>query len=149
MPIPLRENCDPNKPEEAFLWALVGLPGQQRAPLTVHPDVLRKWSKHLWELGFRHYPDLQANEYHPPARGVGQWFEGAGRWLPTGTPRVARSTAPNLTELTAHESALIIEQLRANGDLDHLVDPAELPGNTAAEGTAAPDRDADAEGDAS
>lgn len=136
MAIPLHENLDPTKPEEAFLWALVGLPGQQRAPLMVHPDVLRKWSKHLWELGFRHYPDLQVNEYHPPARGHGQWLNGSGDWLPKGTPRAAHSTAPNMTELTHHERARIIEQLRVNGDLDHLAELLELPAATASEGHA-------------
>ncbi|WP_225725453.1 MULTISPECIES: DUF2744 domain-containing protein [unclassified Nocardia] len=133
MTIPLHENCNPNKPDEAFLWALVCLPGQQRAPLTVHPDVLRKWSKHLWELGFRHYPELQTKEYHPPAGGVGQWLNGPGQWLPKGTPKAAHSTAPNMADLTAHERARIIEQLRANGDLAHLVNPAELSRGTASE----------------
>ncbi|MFE3984781.1 DUF2744 domain-containing protein [Nocardia tengchongensis] len=140
MAIPLYQNCDQSKPEEAFIWALVGLPGQQRAPLVVHPDVLRKWSKHLWELGVRHYPDLQTKEYHHPARGAGQWMNGAGQWQPTGTPMPAHSTAPNMAELTAHERARMIEQLRANGDLEHLVDPRELPVSTASESYADDDR---------
>lgn len=140
MAIPLHENSDPSKPEDAFTWALVGLPGQRRAPLMVHPDVLRKWSKHLWELGFRHYPDLQTKEYHHPPRGAGQWLGGAGDWLPIGTPRAAHSTAPNMAELTAHERARIIEALRANGDLAHLVDPRELPDGTASESYADDDR---------
>ncbi|MFJ4652691.1 DUF2744 domain-containing protein [Nocardia sp. NPDC088792] len=136
MAIPVQENCDPNKPEEALLWALVGLPGQQQAPLMVHPDVLRKWSKHLWELGFRHYPDLQTTEYHPPARGADQWLNGAGQWVPVGTPKAAHVTAPNMAELTRHERARIIEQLYANGDLSHLIDLRELPVSTASENNA-------------
>lgn len=69
MPIPLHEDCDPDDPYEAFVWALVGLPGPRNSPLLVHPDVLRQWSKHLWDLGFRHYPDEQTKQFHPPARG--------------------------------------------------------------------------------
>lgn len=135
MAIPLHEHSNPNKPDEAFLWALVGLPGQQRAPLMVHPDVLRKWSKHLWDLGFRHYPELQTKEYHPPARGIDQWFNGSGDWLPAGTPKAAHSTAPNMAELTVHERGRIIEALHANGDLAHLVERSALPGEHAVEGT--------------
>ncbi|MEU2033588.1 phage gene 29 protein family protein [Nocardia amamiensis] len=138
MPIPLHEDCDPNDPHEAFTWALVGLPGPRNSPLLVHPDVLRKWSKHLWDLGFRHYPEEQTKEYHPPARGVTHWLNGAGRWAEKGTPPPPEASAPDVAQLTPDERANLVEQLRESGELRHLVDVRELDANHATVGTADP-----------
>lgn len=136
MPIPLREDCNPEDPHEAFLWALVGLPGPRNSPLLVHPDVLRQWSKHLWDLGFRHDPDEQVKEYHPPARGVTHWLNGAGQWAPKDAPRPPESSAPDISELTPDERAYLVEQLRESGELKHLVDRRALAPNHATIGTA-------------
>ncbi|WP_037084585.1 DUF2744 domain-containing protein [Prescottella equi] len=51
--LPTRENCDPNNPEEAFLWMFVGLPGVNGASMIMGPDYYRQISKQLWELGAR------------------------------------------------------------------------------------------------
>ncbi|UVT24982.1 DUF2744 domain-containing protein [Rhodococcus pyridinivorans] len=51
--LPTRENCDPNNPEEAFLWMFVGLPGVNGASMIMGPDYYRQVSKQLWELGAR------------------------------------------------------------------------------------------------
>ncbi|MFX0581179.1 phage gene 29 protein family protein [Nocardia nepalensis] len=132
MSIPLYDDCDPDDPHEAFTWALVGLPGPRNAPLMVHPDVLRQWSKHLWDLGFRHDPQVQTKEYHSPARGVTHWLNGSGRWVPAGTPQPPQASAPDMSQLTAEERAHVVAQLRESGDLAHLVDMRELPVNLAA-----------------
>lgn len=121
MSIPQQHECDPNNPEDAFTWALVGLPGPKNAPMIVHPMVLRQWSKHLWDLGFRHYPEEQTKEYHPPVRGTHHWLNAAGSWVEKGTPRPARVTAPNVAALTPEERADLVEQLHHHGDLSHLV----------------------------
>ncbi|PXX52631.1 uncharacterized protein DUF2744 [Nocardia tenerifensis] len=131
MTIPSLDQCNPDDPNEAFVWALVGLPGPQNSPLLVHPDVLRQWSKHLWDLGFRHYPDEQTKEYHPPARGLTHWLNGSGQWAEKGAPRPAESSAPDVSELTPDERAHLVEQLRESGELKHLVDPRELDLNVA------------------
>ncbi|WP_405166716.1 DUF2744 domain-containing protein [Nocardia sp. NBC_01499] len=136
MSIPLHEQCNPDDPHEAFVWALVGLPGPQNSPLLVHPDVLRQWSKHLWDLGFRHCTDEQTKEYHPPARGVTHWLNGAGQWAAKGAPRAPETSAPDVTELTQEERAHLVEQLRESGELKHLVDPRELDLNYAKIGAA-------------
>ncbi|MFB7719330.1 DUF2744 domain-containing protein [Nocardia sp. NPDC056100] len=133
--IPLHEDCDPDNPSDAFIWALVGLPGPRNSPLLVHPDVLRKWSKHLWDLGFRHYPEHQSKEYHPPARGVTHWLNGAGQWADKGTPRPPETTAPDVAQLTTDERAHLVEQLRESGELKHLVDPRDLDLNHARVGS--------------
>ncbi len=135
MSIPMYEECNQNDPYDAFTWALVGLPGPRNAPLLVHPDVLRQWSKHLWDLGFRHYPDEQTKEFHPPARGVTHWLNGSGRWAPAGSERAPEATVPDMTQLTQDERADIVRQLRETGELRHLVDPRELPANVAVIGT--------------
>ncbi|MFC9994581.1 DUF2744 domain-containing protein [Nocardia sp. NPDC127526] len=137
MAIPLHEDCDPNDPYQAFVWALVGLPGPHNSPLLVHPDVLRQWSKHLWDLGFRHDPEQQTKEYHPPARGVTHWLNGSGQWAAKGAPRPPESSAPDITELTPDERMHLAQQLRESGELGHLVDPRELDLNQARIGTAA------------
>lgn len=134
MPIPLRENCDPNNPEEAFMWAFVGLPGPKNAALLVHPDTLRQWSKHLWDLGFRHYPEDQQIEYHPPTAGQDHWLAGGGgRWVPKGTPRSPQASAPDMSQLTAAERAAVVAQLQGMGALGHLVDRRALEDTNRAE----------------
>ncbi|WP_330185014.1 DUF2744 domain-containing protein [Nocardia sp. NBC_01503] len=122
MSIPLHEHCDQDTPEEAFVWALIGLPGPRNSPLMVHPETLGEWSKHLWDLGFRHAPEDQTKEYHPPARGHHHWLNGLGQWLPQGTDRVVVPDLPDVTAMTAEERAHVVRQLRDHGDLAHLVD---------------------------
>ena len=51
--LPTRENCDPNNPEEAFLWMFVGLPGVNGASMIMGPDYYRQVSRQIWELGGR------------------------------------------------------------------------------------------------
>ncbi|MBH0775020.1 phage gene 29 protein family protein [Nocardia bovistercoris] len=136
MPIPLHEDCDPDDPYEAFVWALVGLPGPRNSPLLVHPDVLRQWSKHLWDLGFRHYPDEQTKQFHPPARGVTHWLNGAGQWAEMGAQRPPETTAPDVTQLTPDERAYLVRQLRESGELKHLVDARDLDSDHARVGSA-------------
>ncbi|MEU4648153.1 MULTISPECIES: phage gene 29 protein family protein [Nocardia] len=121
MSIPQQHECDPNNPEEAISWAFVGLPGPKNAPMIVHPMVLKQWSKHLWDLGFRHHPDEQTKEYHPPIRGHHHWLNSAGTWVEKGTPQPARITAPDVGMLTQQERADLVSQLREHGDLNHLL----------------------------
>ncbi|MBF6356518.1 DUF2744 domain-containing protein [Nocardia higoensis] len=139
MSIPLYEECNPDDPYDAFVWALVGLPGPRNSPLLVHPDVLRQWSKHLWDLGFRHHSDQQLREYIPPARGVTHWLNGSGQWAEKGAVRPPETSAPDVSQLTPDERAHLIEQLRESGELKHLVDARELDRNHAEVGSAAPD----------
>jgi len=127
MHIPLQEHQDPEDPETALLWALVGLPGPRTSPMLLSPKILRKWSKHLWDAGLRHHPEEQTHEYHPPARGPGHWLNGAGRWVEKGTvERAARITAPDITVFTPEERANLVSQLHAHGELKHLIDKRDI-----------------------
>jgi hypothetical protein len=125
--IPLQEHQNPDNPQEHFLWALVGLPGPKGAPMLLSPKILRKWSEHLWNAGFRHLPDQQSHEYHPPARGQQHWLNGAGRWVEKGTvPPAQRITAPDITGFTPEERRDLVQQLQAHGELKHLVDRQQI-----------------------
>jgi len=62
---PLRENCNPNNPYEAFLWMLV--------------------SKRLWDLGAR--PTEQpVLKYRKPSNMDANWMTSPGDWVPADTP---------------------------------------------------------------
>ena len=50
---PTRENCNPDNPEEAFLWMFVALPHVKGGPLMMPVEFYRLVSKRLWELGAR------------------------------------------------------------------------------------------------
>lgn len=84
MSIPLQSNLDPDKPDEHALWALVNMGANAGAPLILPEPVLRSWSEHLWRCGFRHQPELQEIDYHPPAEDASVLEAGAGRWVSRG-----------------------------------------------------------------
>ncbi|MBV7294935.1 DUF2744 domain-containing protein [Corynebacterium sp. TAE3-ERU12] len=75
--VPDQDKCDPESPDEHLLWALMGLPGPGATAVMLVPEpALRQWSKHLWECGFRHHPELQTRRYEPPSdplSGGGEW----------------------------------------------------------------------------
>ncbi|MFR9750498.1 DUF2744 domain-containing protein [Nocardia sp. 004] len=135
MPLPLQHECDPNDPEQAFLWALIGLPGPRNGPLLVPQQVLGKWSKHLWDLGFRHHPEEQTLEYHPSVPGGEHWLAQSGNWVPVGTPKPAAMTAPSVTDLSLDERRELVRQLQASGELAHLIDRRDLAPDVAHDGT--------------
>ncbi|MFC4126445.1 phage gene 29 protein family protein [Nocardia rhizosphaerae] len=117
MPLPLQHECNPNDPEDAFLWALVGLPGPRNGPLLVPQQVLGKWSKHLWDLGFRHHPEEQTLEYHPADPAGEHWLAQSGNWVPVGTPRPVRESVPTIRDLPVAARRELVRQLREAGDL--------------------------------
>jgi hypothetical protein len=133
MPIPQQHECNPDVPAEAFVWALVGLPGPRNGPLLVPPQVLEKWSEHLWQVGLRHHPEHQTREYHP-APGGEHWLGQTGQWVPTGTPKPPELTMPSVADLTVAERRHLVDQLRESGELAHLVDRRELEPDHATEG---------------
>lgn len=113
--IPLQSECDVLSPEEHALWALVGLPGPgKNAPMVLPPSVLRQWSQHLWECGFRHTPELQEKKYVPPSS-ASNWLAGsAGRWVSIFTVLPAEDTAPDISSLSMDEKRVLLEKLSAD-----------------------------------
>lgn len=81
---PLRENCDPNDPEECFLWMFAALPGQNGGQFIMPIDYFRKVSQRLWELGVRPVEEPLL-EYVPPSASEPNWATSAGRWVEAGS----------------------------------------------------------------
>lgn len=111
---PTRENCDPNNPEEAFLWMFAALPGVKGAPLLMPVAYYRLISKRLWELGCRpaEEPTL---EWVAPTANEPNWITSPGRWVPAGTtPRrsesdIARESIERMTMQQRHELLQALE----------------------------------------
>lgn len=110
MDFPLRENCDPNNPEEAFLWMLVALPQQNGGQLVMPVTYLRQVSRRLWDCGARPAAEPTIRYVRPPGNGP-HWLTNPGTWLPrtadepAGRPGVhdfvAALTAEHRAELLA------------------------------------------------
>ena len=118
---PLKENCDPNDPEEAFLYQLVGPPGMKGAPLPFPVKYLRMVSRRLWDTGARPGIGPELIEYHRPRLGDSNVLFAAGEWKPAGQPKEP------VVELEMKDLPLEIrrraaQQLLENGDF-----PAPAP----------------------
>lgn len=75
-----QEDMDMKNPEEHFLWALMGLPGPDATAMMLLPaPVLRTWSRHLYNCGFRHHPEHQTITYRTPL----DTLTPGGGWTPT------------------------------------------------------------------
>ena len=105
---PTRDNCDPNNPEEAFLWCFAALPYVTGGPLLMPTDFWRVVSKHLWELGVRPAAE-PLKQWVPPTSSEPNMWTSPGRWVPAGqAPKaddaaarkaVERMSLPQRTEL--------------------------------------------------
>ncbi|MFG1796683.1 DUF2744 domain-containing protein [Nocardia sp. NPDC049149] len=82
---PIRDNCDPTDPEEAFLWMLVGLPGLKGAPLLLPVQHLRAVSRRLWDCGARPVGE-PVIKYRPPRAGDPHWLLSPGTWTDINDP---------------------------------------------------------------
>ncbi|GAA5086969.1 phage gene 29 protein family protein [Nocardia iowensis] len=82
---PIRDNCDPADPEEAFLWMLVGLPGLKGAPLLLPIQHLRAVSRRLWDCGARP-AEAPVIKYRPPRAGDPHWLLSPGTWADINDP---------------------------------------------------------------
>lgn len=85
---PLRVNCNPNCPEESYLWALMGIPGTSGAPQVVMFAKLT--SAHLYRL-FGPPPE-PALKYRPPSGRDSNWMTGVGKWVPLDEPEPEKPT---------------------------------------------------------
>src|SRR5690606_9546717 len=80
--LPTKENCDPNDPEEAFLWQLIAMPGMKGAPVPFPIEYLRQVSRRIWNCGSRPNVAEQKEWYHPPQAGDISPMFAAGEWKP-------------------------------------------------------------------
>lgn len=87
MSLPLQHTVNMDNPEEHLVWALLSMDTRQGVPMLMPQPILRSWSKHLYDCGFRHHPELQAKYYRPPA--TDSTFGAVdGQWVTTDTPGV-------------------------------------------------------------
>lgn len=87
---PTFENCNPNCPEEAFLWMYSGLPGMKGAPLPFPIEYLREVSRRQWDCGARPpgstIPSERKIKYQKPRQTDPHWLVSPGIWEPIDAP---------------------------------------------------------------
>lgn len=111
MTFPLRENCDPNNPDEAFLWMLVALPYQEGGQLVMPIPYLKMVSRRLWECGARPV-ESPTVRYEPPTGVEPNWMTAPGTWVPADTPPLPRFTAKDVVKgLNSQQKAEMVEAL--------------------------------------
>lgn len=119
---PTRVNCDPNDPEEAFLWMFAALPHVKGAPLIMPTEYYRHVSKRLWDLGCRPAEEPTI-EWVAPTANEPHWLTSPGRWVPAGTAEKrtehdeARAALTNMTMLQKAELLKALEALEAGEPL--------------------------------
>jgi hypothetical protein len=112
MKFPTVETCNQDDPREAFQWAFVALPFEGSTPFLIQPEARADWSQLFHDLGFRHHPELQVKKVRPPLRGGVHALNPAMKVVPVDDPDPPEMTAPNMADYTAHEQAIMAEQLR-------------------------------------
>ncbi|MCF8610070.1 DUF2744 domain-containing protein [Gordonia sp. HY285] len=118
---PTVDNCDPNDPTMYAVWALVGLPGQNGAPLPLPVKILRLVSRRLWDAGFRYHPELRTIKYRKPRVGDPHFLSNPGTWVPIDDPEPGEEAAK---KLSPEQKA----QLRERFGLDDDPPKPKVPG---------------------
>lgn len=121
MPIRTLENSDMDDPEQHAAWALGLIPGIGQSPLIFPENYASAISQHLFELGFRHHPELQSKKWRRPYRGQQTGFNPAGNWVPIDDPDPDPVVLPNVNAYTAQENEAILAQYAESGALDAKV----------------------------
>lgn len=84
---PTRENCDPNNPYQAYLWALVAFPYQNGAQLAMPVNYLQLVSKRLWDCFGPPNPEWEPTiKYQKPLSTDPNWMTSPGAWVPADAP---------------------------------------------------------------
>lgn len=121
-----------NNPEEHALWALRNLPSFAGSGVVTHSGFLRLWSKHLWEVGFRHVDWLrsladedgnihvsklpaQQKRFQEAFRGPHHTYNNAARWVGMNEPDPEPMRIPNIQDLTIQEKHALLYQFQAAG----------------------------------
>ena len=119
---PTRENCNPDDPEEAFLWMFAALPHVKGAPLIMPVEYYRAVSKRLWDLGAR--PAVEPTlEWVAPTATEAHWLTSPGRWVPAGSgPKrserdEARAAVEKMSLQQRAELLKVLETLEAGGTI--------------------------------
>lgn len=89
--LPTRDKCDESRPDERFLWTMVGLPDVIGALLVLPVPMLRKISEHLVKCGVMLECPACGHREDPEIRfrispGDDPMMGGGGQWVPADTP---------------------------------------------------------------
>lgn len=130
--IPSQHEVDLTNPEEHLIWALRSLPMIGDSGMMTASPILRKWSKHLWDCGFRHRDYLvsladvdgkidvgqlpeQTVKFQEAFRGPHHSYNPAGRWVGPDAAPVKPYAIPDIREMTIQEKHVLAYQLAADG----------------------------------
>lgn len=115
MPLKTQDNSNMDDPSEHFQWALGTVPGIGQSPMAIPAQMTAALSKHLWECGFRHHPELQEKKMLRPYRGQQTNFNTSSRWVPMDTVEPEPIRIPDINALTVHEREALLAQYRDAG----------------------------------
>jgi hypothetical protein len=113
---PSRENCNPQDPEEAFLWMFAALPGVKGAPLIMPAEYYRQISKRLWDLGCRPVEEPTL-EWVAPTATEPHWMTSPGRWVPAGSaPKTSEhdQARKSVEKMSLQQRAELLKELQAD-----------------------------------
>jgi hypothetical protein len=113
---PTRDNCDPENPEEAFLWMFAGLPLVKGAPLIMPIEYFRHVSKRMWDLGARPAAEPLL-EWVAPSATEPNWLTSPGRWVPAGeAPKRSEhdQARDGIARMSLQQKAELLKALKAD-----------------------------------
>ena len=102
-------------PEQKYQWAFVAIKLAGDTEFTPNPEAREWMSQHLWDLGFRHDPELMVKKLRRPHRGQQHYLNNTSEWVGIDEPDLAPVALPNMEEYTLHEQAVVQEQLYYTG----------------------------------
>lgn len=140
--IPTQDQANMDDPEEHVLWALKNLPNVGGVGQVTHPDILRKWSKHLVECGFAHRDWLagladedgnihvsqlpeQKIKWQVAPRGPRHDYNPASQWVASDEPEPEVMRLPDIRQLTPQENAAMLAQYYAAGMIPDPTPPRD------------------------
>lgn len=130
--IPRLDDCDPDDPEQALLWASMYIPVAGRSPMVFPRMIAELISRHYTECGIVHAPSLarladargfihvdqlpkQQKKFMRPYRGEQHPLNGAGGWMGMDEPEEPPIVIQDPAQMTVHERDAQLEVYRYLG----------------------------------
>ena len=130
--IPRLEDCDPDDPDQALLWATQYIPVAGRSPMVFPRMIAELISRHYTECGIVHAPSLarlanshgfihvddlpkQQKKWIRPYRGQQHPINPGGGWGPMDAEEEPPIVIQDPVAMTVHEREAQIERLRYMG----------------------------------
>lgn len=129
---PTYENCDQDNPKDWMVWALMAFPWLGDVPMPIDPMSWEDICQYMWDLGFRHHPELQVKKIIPPTRGPKHYTNQSARIVEMDHEQKP-IILPDPSEQTEEEQEMYIARLRETGALaaeQEIVDKASVSTHT-------------------